>query len=280
MKMISIKLGLLAAVLAAAAVAQGGSVFPLPPFTVYGKVRDWNGRALSTEEGAVVIAKATNGTELARCTVTSGIYPDLTYRLSIPLASGAAAGHGHVGDPLVFEVTYDGVVHVAATSETNIPIGNPAQAFECTLMLGTYSYGDDMPDEYRELLLSYYEAAGDTNGLAGISPNDDFDGDGFSNFEEFIAGTIPVLSDDFLRIHGMASYGTNSQAVSFLAAEGRTYAIPTAVTLNSNTWTHGIFRTSTNTPYSQQYYFSDSDETVTLHMVPTTNTSYYGLEVQ
>ena len=279
MNKISIIRGLLAA-LVLAGVAQAGSVFPLPPFTVYGKVRDWNGRALSTGEGAVVIAKTTNGTELARCPVTSGIYPDLTYRLSIPLASGAAVGRGQVGDPLVFEVAYDGVVHVAATSEATIPIGHPAQAFECTLMLGTYSFGDDMPDEYRELLLSYYEAAGLTNGLAGISPNDDFDGDGFSNFEEFIAGTIPVLSDDFLRIHGMASYGTNSQAVSFLSAPGRTYAIPTAVTLNSNTWSHGYFRTDTNTMYTNRYYYSDDDATVTLHMVPTTNTSYYGLEVQ
>ncbi len=279
MNKISIKLGLLTAVVLAA-VAQGGSVFPLPPFTVYGKVRDWNGRALSTEEGAVVIAKTTNGTELARCAVASGLYPDLSYRLSIPLASGAMAGRGQVGDPLVFEVDYDGVVHVAATSETSIPIGNPAQAFECTLMLGTYSYGDDMPDEYRELLLSYYEAAGMTNGLAGISPNDDFDGDGFSNFQEFIAGTIPVLSDDFLRIHGMASHGTNSQAVSFLSAPGRTYAIPTAVMMGSNEWSHGYFRADTNTTYTNQYYHSDHDAVVTLHMVPTTNTSYYGLEVQ
>lgn len=279
MKKFAMKMGLLAAGLLAA-VAQGGSVYPLPPFTVYGKVRDWNGRALSTEEGAVVIAKATNGQELARSPVTSGIYPDLTYRLSIPLASGAMTGRGQIGDPLVFEVAYDGVVHVAATSETNIPIGNPAKNLECTLMLGTYSYGDDMPDEYRELLLSYYQAAGMTNTLAGISPDDDFDGDGFSNFQEFIAGTIPVLSGDFLRIHGFASHGTNSQAVSFLSAPGRTYAIPTAVTFNSNTWSLGYFRTDTNTTYTNRYYYSDDDAAVTLHMVPTTNTSYYGLEVQ
>lgn len=271
-------LGLLAAVLLAA-VAQAGSVFPLPPFTVYGKVRDWNGRTLSTNDAAVVIARNTNGLELARCNVTGGIYPDLTYRLSIPLASGAIAGRGQVGDPLVFEVDYDGVVHAAATSQT-VPIGNPARSLSCTLMLGTYSYGDAMPDEYRELLLSYYQAAGMTNDLAGISPNDDFDHDGFSNFQEFIAGTIPVMSEDFLRIHGFASHGTNSQAVSFLSAPGRTYAIPTAVTLNSNTWSHGYFRMSTNTIYTNQYYYSDDDAVVMLHMVPTTNTSYYGLEVQ
>lgn len=277
MKKLFGSLGLLAAVLAVA--AQAGSVFPLPPFTVYGKVRDWNGRTLSTNDAAVVIARNTNGLELARCNVTAGIYPDLTYRLSIPLASGAMAGRGQVGEPLVFEVDYDGVIHAAATAQT-IPIGNPAKSLSCTLMLGTYSYGDAMPDEYRELLLSYYQAAGMTNDLAGISPDDDFDHDGFSNFQEFLAGTIPVMSSDFLQIIGLTSYGTNSQALQFLSAPGRTYVIPTVAMMSSNAWSPGYFRMSTNTIYTNQYYFSDDDATVTLHMVPTTNTSYYGLKVQ
>lgn len=271
-------LGLLAALLLAE-VAQAGSVFPLPPFIVYGKVRDWNGRVLTSEDAAVVIARDTNGTELARCNVASGIYPDLTYRLSIPLASGTMAGRGQVGEPLVFEVDYDGVAHAAATSQT-IPIGNPASTLSCTLMLGTYSYNDQLPDEYLELLLSYYQAAGRTNDLAGISPDDDFDGDGFSNFQEFIAGTIPVMSEDFLRIVGLTSYGTNSQALSFLSAPGRTYAIPTTTALGSNNWGHAYFRAATNAVSAQDFYVSDADATITLYVVPTTNASYYGLEVE
>jgi len=280
MKKIAGKLGLLVAVLLAT-VVQGGSVFPLPPFTVYGKVRDWNGRMLLSADAAVVIAKDTNGVELARCNVTSGIYPDLTYRLSIPLASGAMAGRGQVGEPLLFEVNYDGVNHAVSTAHT-IPIGVPATSIDCTLMLGTYSYGDDLPDEYRQLLLSYYQAAGMTNGLAGISPDDDFDHDGFSNFQEFIAGTIPVLSEDYLRVLSFGSQGTNSKALRFLAAPGRVYAIPTSTSarMSSNTWSQAYFRMNTNTVSTQQFYTSDADADITLYLTPTTNTAFYGLEVQ
>ena len=52
----AIKLGWLVMVLLVT-VTHGAPVFPLPPFTVYGKVRDWNGRALVTADEAVVIAR-------------------------------------------------------------------------------------------------------------------------------------------------------------------------------------------------------------------------------
>lgn len=262
-----------------AAVAQGASVFPLPPFTVYGKVRDWNGRALLSTDEAVVIVKGTNGVELARCNVTSGIYPDLTYRLTIPLASGAMAGRGQVGDPLQFEVAYDGVTHAVTPSQV-VPIGNPGTSLGCTLMLGTFNQGGPIPDEYLELLLSYYEAAGDTNGLAGISPDDDFDHDGFSNYQEFLAGTIPVEGNDYLRVMDFDIEGTNAPALRFLAAPGRMYAIPTTASMDSNYWDYAYFSTVTNAPSSQNNYTSDNDAFITLYLMPTTNTAYHGLEVK
>ena len=261
------------------AVAQGAPVFPLPPFTVYGKVRDWNGRALLSSDEAVVIVKTTNGTELARCNVTSGIYPDLTYRLTIPLASSPTAGRGEVGQALQFEVTYDGVTHTVTPSQA-VPIGNPATALGCTLMLGTFNQGGPIPDEYLEQLLSYYEAAGHTNGLAGISATDDFDGDGFSNYQEFLAGTIPVEGNDYLRVLDFTIEGTNAPALRFLAAPGRMYAIPTTARIESNYWDWVYFSTSTNTPPAQDTYTSEDDAFITLYLMPTTNTAFHGLEVR
>ena len=274
----AIKLGWLVMVLLVT-VTHGAPVFPLPPFTVYGKVRDWNGRALVTADEAVVIARTTNGAEVARSPVTSGIYPDLTYRLTIPLASGPAAGRGQVGEPLLFEVYYDGLTH-AVTTEQAVPIGHPATALGCTLMLGTFSHGSQLPDEYLELLLGYYQMAGWGNDLSDISPDDDFDGDGYSNFQEFLAGTIPVLPEDYLRVLGFSMPDTTSSALRFMTAPGRTYAIPFASQIGSNAWGRADFVTSTNGVAAQNFYSSEHDAYITIYLIPTTNAAYYGVEVK
>lgn len=266
-------------VLLVTAAAQGAPVFPLPPFTVYGKVRDWSGRALLSSDAAMVIVKNTNGAELARCNVTSGIYPDLNYRLSIPLASGPMAGRGQVGEPLQFEVNFDGLVHAVTPSQA-VPIGHPATSLDITLMLGTFNHSNLIPDEYLELLASYYEAAGNTNGLAGISPDDDFDGDGYSNYQEFLAGTIPVDANDYLRILGFNQQGTDAPALRFLAAPGRMYAIPATASLTSNHWDWVVFSTATNTSPSQRTFTSEHDAFITLYLLPTTNTAFHRLEVK
>ena len=40
-----------------AVAVQAQSVVPLPPFTVYGMAKSWNGRAYSSNDNAIVIAK-------------------------------------------------------------------------------------------------------------------------------------------------------------------------------------------------------------------------------
>jgi len=69
-----------------ATAVQAQNAVPLPSFTVYGVVKSWNGRAYSSNDNATVIARI-NGVEMDRCNAVSGIYPDLNYRLHIPMAS-------------------------------------------------------------------------------------------------------------------------------------------------------------------------------------------------
>lgn len=257
---------------------QAESVMPLPPFTIYGEAFSWNGRAFSSNDAATVIAKI-NGVVMDRCDVVSGIYPALNFRVHIPMATGATAGRGVTGDRITFEVNYDGQVHSVCTGQTAFVVGQSATSVRYNLFVGTDLDGDGLPDEYENLLSPYYAAAGRGSSLSDISPDDDFDGDGFSNLQEFRAGTIPVEGTDFLRIDRFYSLDNGYFALSFLSAPGRTYVSPSSRTLYSTNWSDSVFAVTTNELPARTFFSSESDNYTTLYLQPT-NGTFFKLKVE
>lgn len=86
---------------------------------------------------------------------------------------------------------------------------------------------DGIPDDYE-----------DANGFDFENPNDateDADGDGSSNLDEYIAGTLPRDPASFLALN--ATISERDIALTFEAIAGKSYQIQSSLTLDPDSWT-------------------------------------------
>jgi hypothetical protein len=83
------------------------------------------------------------------------------------------------------------------------------------------SDGDGIPDAW---MLQYF---GHPNGVAGdrSRAQDDFDGDGMTNLEEFLAGTDPTDANSVFRIQVSLVLSTNGVVVNWPASPSRNYRV-------------------------------------------------------
>lgn len=97
------------------------------------------------------------------------------------------------------------------------------------------SYGDGIPDSWR---LRYFGTAGNFFS----QENDDTDGDGISNRNEFLAGTNPNDIGSALRVRASkqaeSSMGTATElTLRWASAKNRTYTVEASVNLSGSDWT-------------------------------------------
>ena len=123
--------------------------------------------------------------------------------------------------------------------------GSSSQFSNTVGLVATDSDGDGIPDNWMNAHFGHPTGQAGDNSLA----TDDADGDGLTNFQEFRAGTDPVVAGSRLRITAVTRSGSDL-VIAFASVVGKTYRIETKDDLSLANWTllqDQVFATSTST---------------------------------
>lgn len=213
---------------------------PAPHHSIYGLVRNERGDPL-TNEHARIIFTTEDGTRITG-SIAPGREPGSNYRLKVPMDSGATPDRYQ---PTALQPMAPFLIEVEFGNETYRPIqmqggyaslGDPAEETRLDLTLGLDSDGDGLPDAWKEMVI---QGMGGDLSLEDVHPDGDLDGDGMTNFQEYIAGTYAWDSKDSLWMN-IVEVREEMTVLDFLAIQGRTYAIEYSTDLKE--WTPVRFR--------------------------------------
>lgn len=234
----------------AAVAAEPQVVQSLFPYVLVGRVVDYDNVAYDASSGIRLSVSDTKGALLAESEVfTPGGVSAWNFRLDVPVATQSVDGHAAVGDRLSLSaVDKSGNVYTGLlTAENNVVSG--AGAYQAVrIMLASDENGNGISDLYEETK-EYDMWLADIDGE--FDPAADYDHDGMSNLDEYLAGTDPFDPDDYLRAKTLvprrSADGTadNLLEVTFETNPGRSYAVRETDSLRGDpgpTWRKGLFK--------------------------------------
>lgn len=194
---------------------------PAPHHTFYGMVRDELGRPLEGDKVEVLFETSSGRLVRARADLQ---IPGINYRLRVPMDSGTTVD---LYNPVAMRYAMPYKIRVRVGAQIYLPIemvgdlgkmGQPGGDTLLNLTLGEDSDGDGLPDAWERALLAQGQGLGD------INPNDDTDGDGMSNLDEYISGNYAFDKDDGLRLD-IVQKVEGGAVLEFMGIQGRTYTV-------------------------------------------------------
>jgi len=219
----------------------------MPPFTFAGRIVDYAHVAFDSETAVEVRVKAKDGTLLAKTKTATNGNTAFNYIVDVPVSSQAVSRHVQAGDAVTFEfVDPDGILYLGLVAQGNATIGRPGEHRKVDVILASDKNGDGVADEYVETL----EYLMWLNGIETYDAKADYDGDGASNYAEYVAGTNPFDKTDRFSVREMAAKKGYEDyvALKVLVNQGRTYTVSTTGKLEKDVteWTKAEF--SVNDP--------------------------------
>ena len=205
---------------------------PAPDHVIYGLVRDEYGVPLSVGN-AQIIFEPTNGVQITSAIVPN-LEPGVNYRISLPMDSGIAPDPYKITAlrPFVgfrIRVKIGNVTYLPMEMTGNFAtLGQPAQSTRIDLTLGVDANNDGLPDAWQQLLIAMLGPN------AKIGPNEDADGDGVSNMNEYLAGTYAWVPDSGFRLN-LVRTGSGPPFLEFMVVSPHTYTVYNST--NLQTWT-------------------------------------------
>ena len=200
----------------------------LYPYVIAGKVVNYENIAFDASSGiSLIVRSAATGLVLAQSTVkTQTSASAYNFRLDVPVASASATGYAVTGDTLTLTVTDSANnVYSGFLTGEQATVGKAGDSTTVRVMLSGDENGNGVADEYEEAM--QYEGmtfGGVYNPSYVYDPAADDDGDGVSNYAEYLAGTDPFTASDYLRFTEATTEG-ESFKVSFETNPGRSYKL-------------------------------------------------------
>ncbi len=199
---------------------------PAPHHEVFGIVRDAKGTPLTVTAS---ITLSSNSKDIVTGPISSSIGPEINYSLKIPMDAGITQT---LYVPTALRPTMPYTVRVNIGNDVFVPlevmggnntIGEPGGRTRLDLTLGADSDGDGLPDQWEKDLIDFNPNDA-IKTLADVSPEGDIDGDGVSNYVEYVAGTYAFTKSETFRLDIIETVGIFAR-LQFLAIEGRTYTL-------------------------------------------------------
>ena len=200
---------------------------PAPDYTLYGTVRDERGRILPANSAWVIVSNG--AAEVVRCPVGETPEAGVNYLVRVPMDSGTVGGKylptamlpiaGFTVRVLIGQTSYVPIQVSRLAPTTGLPGANT----RLDLTLGLDSDNDGLPDAWEQLLIDN-DRTGRLRTLADVKPGDDLDGDGLTNYQEYLLGTYALDPLDGLALTVVEAVDGFAH-LRFAVTLGRTYTI-------------------------------------------------------
>jgi len=180
--------------------------------------------------------------EIARSSINGGLNRGENYRVLLPndmssSLDGYREGVLDAALPFTVQVAIGSRIFDPLESSAGLSAPNdPGSALRLDFSLGTDSDSDGIPDEWelQQLLNSGIEAGSEGYNLDRFSGDGDFDNDGLTDRQEYLAGTFAYLNFDTMAFRVLALDEEGKLQVQFLAVEGHSYSFEGSS--NFETW--------------------------------------------
>lgn len=218
---------------------------PAPYYTLHGIVRDQTGQVVRAENASVVLFKGT--TEAGRAAIGPLTATDDNYELKVRIDHArpatalydrrAVAAHGSFS----LAVEMGGRRYYPIEVSGMLTAGQGGERVRLDLTLGEDSDEDGLPDAWEQWQLFQSGAFPDESGewaIDRIARDGDFDGDGQSDYDEYLAGTFAGDATEKFDVT-IQSKSVDSVRFEFFATTGKAYTLERSVDLK--TWSSVSF---------------------------------------
>jgi len=256
---------------------------PAPYYTLFGLVRDQVGATLKVDGAELILLS--NGKEIGRAPVSKDLRGDFNYELRVSVDQNLPATRSYSEKA----VAAGGLISVVVTmnGQQFYPIGvsgslRPTAGGErvrLDLNLGADTDGDGLPDAWEEWQLYIAGRRPGPNGwdLSLITRDGDFDGDGISNFHEYIAGTFAADPSDRFELRLLGKTASAVQ-LEFFGITGKVYTVEESADLK--TWTAVPFALAAQGAEQARYQAPEVGIRSIFVKAPATTSRFYRLSVR